>query len=284
MEGAGNDFVVFDATREAIALSPERIARLADRHFGIGCDQVLIVEAASEPDIDFVYRIFNADGIEVEQCGNGARAFVHFVRERGLTRKRSIRVRTRAGIIEPQLLDNGEIRVDMGAPRLLPADVPFDATGLAPIALGGISAYALELDGQGITLAVASMGNPHAVVNVADVAAAEVAAIGARLEVHARFPHRVNVGFMQVVDSHRIALRVWERGAGETLACGTGACAAAVVGILSGALQTPVSVATRGGRLTIEWSGQSDAPVFLSGPARTVFEGEIDLKRLDAAC
>lgn len=280
MQGAGNDFVVFDATSEAIALTPSRIRKLADRQFGIGCDQVLVVERAKAPDIDFVYRIFNADGSEVEQCGNGARAFVRFVRDRGLTQEDRIRVMTRAGVIVPELLPDGDVRVDMGRAKLSPKDVPFDDRGLSPIGAPKAPQYALPVGDRTINIAVASMGNPHAVVTVADVTTAEVASLGPVIEVHERFPERVNVGFMQVIDRCHIALRVWERGVGETFACGTGACAAAVLGVAQGLLDSPVKVDAKGGRLVIEWSGLADSPVFLSGPAESVFEGEIDVERL----
>ncbi|MDH4094473.1 MAG: diaminopimelate epimerase [Betaproteobacteria bacterium] len=260
MEGAGNDFVVLDATREPFALAREQLRRLADRHFGVGCDQVLVVQKAKDPRNDFGYRIFNADGGEVEQCGNGARCFVKYVRARGLTGKNEIRVETLGGVIVPRLEDDGEVSVDMGPPRL-------DAPLVQP----------LEVGGARVELAVLSMGNPHAVQLVADVDAAPVATQGPQLEHHARFPDRVNAGFMQVVDRHALRLRVWERGAGETLSCGTGACAAAVAGMARGLLDSPVRVQTRGGALTIAWAGGDNA-VWMKGPARTVFEGRIDLQ------
>ena len=259
MEGAGNDFVVLDATRAPFALAREQLRRLADRHFGVGCDQVLVVEKARKPGNDFRYRIFNADGGEVEQCGNGARCFVKYVHARGLTAKREIRVETLAGVIVPRLEEDGEVSVDMGPPRM-------ESPLVQP----------LEVDGARVELAILSMGNPHAVQLVADVEAAPVAAQGPRLEHHARFPQRVNAGYMQVVDRHALRLRVWERGAGETLSCGTGACAAAVAGIARGLLDSPVRVQTRGGALTIAWAGGDNA-VWMKGPARTVFEGRIDL-------
>jgi diaminopimelate epimerase len=259
MQGAGNDFVVLDATRAPFALSREQLRRLADRHFGVGCDQVLVVEPATRPDADFRYRIFNADGGEVEQCGNGARCFVKFVHGRGLTQKREIRVQTLGGMIAPRLEDDGEVSVDMGPPHL-------EAPLVQP----------LEVEGTRVELAVLSMGNPHAVQLVADVEAAPVAAQGPLLERHQRFPQRVNAGYMQVVDRHAIRLRVFERGAGETLACGTGACAAVVSGIARGLLDSPVRVQTRGGTLTIAWTGGDNA-VWMKGPANTVFEGSIEL-------
>jgi diaminopimelate epimerase len=259
MEGAGNDFVVLDATREPFALSREQLRRLADRHFGVGCDQVLVVEEASRPEADFRYRIFNADGGEVEQCGNGARCLVKFVHQRGLTQKREIRVETLGGMIAPRLEDDGEVSVDMGPPKL-------ESPLVQP----------LEVDGTRVELAILSMGNPHAVQLVADVEAAPVATQGPLLERHKRFPQRVNAGYMQVVDRDSIKLRVFERGAGETLACGTGACAAVVSGIARGLLDSPVRVQTRGGTLTIAWAGGDNA-VWMKGPAKTVFEGSIEL-------
>jgi diaminopimelate epimerase len=281
MHGAGNDFVVFDATKGSLDLSPERIRRLADRQRGVGCDQVLVVEAADRPDIDFVYRIFNRDGGEVEQCGNGARAFVRFVIDHGLTNKTTIRVATKSGIIAPHLLPDGNVEVDMGAPRFAPNEIPFDASGLVKTAQGNTARYRLEVVGKTLEVAVCSMGNPHAVIDVSDVDRAAVESIGAALERSSRFPERVNVGFAQRLDAHHLRLRVYERGAGETLACGTGACAAAAVGIADGDLISPVTVETRGGLLVIAWDGQLEHPVFLRGPAVTVFESEIDLAQLD---
>ncbi len=259
MQGAGNDFVVLDATRAPFGLTREQIRRLADRRFGAGCDQVLVIEKAQHAGNDFAYRIFNADGGEAEQCGNGARCFVKFVRARGLTRKSEIRVETPAGVIVPRLEADGEVSVDMGAPlRASPLVQP------------------LEVDGARVEIAVLSIGNPHAVQLVADVDAAPVGTQGPLLEHHARFPGRVNAGYMQVLERHAIRLRVWERGAGETLSCGTGACAAAVAGIARGLLDSPVRVETRGGALTIAWAG-GDNPVCMKGPAQAVFEGSIEL-------
>lgn len=265
MEGLGNDFVVVDATREAFALSAAEIRRLADRRFGVGCDQVLVVETA-RGDADFRYRIFNADGGEVEQCGNGARCFVVFVREHGLTDKREIRVETAGGLIVPRLEDDGEVSVDMGAPRFAPNEIPF---------MGGTGEAldTLEVAGREIRVSVISMGNPHAMQVVDDVEAAPVSTLGPAIEAHPRFPERVNAGFMEIVDRDTIRLRVFERGAGETLACGTGACAAVVAGRRLGLLNERVRVATRGGALTIAWPGDG-AAVVMKGPARTVFEGE----------
>jgi diaminopimelate epimerase len=258
MQGAGNDFVVLDCTTRPFSLSREQLRALADRHFGVGCDQILVVEPASGPHVDFRYRIFNADGGEVEQCGNGARCFVRFVHERGITRKREIRVETLGGIILPRLEDDGEVSVDMGPPE---PESPLVQT--------------LEVGDAAVELALVSLGNPHAVQLVADAAAAPVGTQGPQIERHARFPARVNVGYMQVLDRHRIALRVWERGAGETLSCGTGACPAVVTGILRGLLDTPVRVQTRGGALTVSWAGGDNA-VWMKGPAAKVFEGTID--------
>ena len=269
MQGLGNDFVVLDGVRARVELTPEQLRRLADRHFGVGCDQILLVEPPPRPDVDFRYRIFNADGGEVEQCGNGARCFVRFVREQGLTDKREIRVDTRAGVIVPRLEADGEVTVDMGVPRFEPAQIPFDAPARAPT-------YALEVGGATREISALSMGNPHAVQVVADVDAAPVAAEGPLIERHPRFPQRVNAGYLQVLDRGRIRLRVYERGAGETLACGTGACAAVVAGIQRGLLDSTVAVDTRGGRLTIRWDGEG-RPVWMTGPAETVFEGEIEI-------
>jgi diaminopimelate epimerase len=278
MEGLGNDFVVVDATRSPFTLPAASIRRLADRRFGVGCDQVLVVEPArGTEDIraDFRYRIFNADGGEVEQCGNGARCFVIFVRERGLTTKREIRVETASGVIVPRLEDDGEVTVDMGVPRFAPADVPF---------IGGTGAIAepLDVDGDVVEISALSMGNPHAVQQVDDVEHAPVATQGPRIERHPRFPERVNAGFMQVVDRATIRLRVYERGAGETLACGTGACAAVVAGRRRGLLDERVRVITRGGELSIAWAGDG-ASVMMKGPAHTVFEGEWRCPESDAS-
>ncbi len=277
MHGAGNDFIVIDAINQTVDLSAAQWRRLADRRFGIGADQILIVEASTTPDCDFRYRIFNADGGEVEQCGNGARAFARFVADHGLSQARSIRVQTMAGIIAPRLEDDGSVTVDMGAPELDPAKVPFDAAGLDGIAQGRDTLWPLTLDGTpGVAVSVVSMGNPHAVQVVDDVGTAPLAVSGPQIEHHARFPRRVNAGYMQVLDRQHIALRVWERGAGETLACGTGSCAAVVAGIRRGLLDSPVAVRARGGELSIAWAGEG-SPVFLTGPAVTVFEGEIAL-------
>ncbi|MGL1834047.1 diaminopimelate epimerase [Rhodocyclaceae bacterium SMB388] len=270
MHGLGNDFVVIDAVRQSVSLTREQVRAIADRHFGVGCDQLLVVEPTSTPGVDFRYRIFNSDGSEVEQCGNGARCFVRFVREKGLSDKDEIRVETASGIIAPRLQPDGLVTVDMGVPELEPARVPFASDSNAVV-------QALELDGDvRIAITAVSMGNPHAVQVVADVDTAPVEVMGPLIEQHPRFPARVNAGFMEVVDVHRIRLRVFERGAGETLACGTGACAAVVAGVLRGLLESPVSVETRGGVLKIDWTGPG-TPVWMTGPAVTVFEGELDV-------
>lgn len=275
MQGAGNDFVVLDETGGLLGLKPEQYRWLADRHFGVGADQVLSVRPSPAPGVDFEYVIHNADGGEVEQCGNGARCFVRFVRDRRLTDKDRVRVRTLSGVIEPRLDPDGRVTVDMGAPVFDLAKVPFDAANLAPVADGAWQKWPLALGTDGVAVAVLSMGNPHAVQEVADVDSAPVSTEGPQIESHPRFPKRVNAGFMQIVSPSRIRLRVWERGAGETLACGTGACAAVVAGIRLGRLQARVDVETRGGMLTIEWDGQG--PVMMTGPAVTVFEGEIEV-------
>ena len=267
MHGAGNDFVVLDATKTPFGLPPDALRWLADRHFGVGCDQILVVEPPRETGTDFHYRIFNADGGEVEQCGNGARCFVRYVHEHGLTDKREIRVGTAAGVIVPRLEPDGTVTVDMGVSVLAPARIPFIADREAVT-------YPLDVPGATRDIGAVSMGNPHAVQIVDDVDTAPVATEGPAIERHPRFPERVNAGFMQVVDAHHIRLRVYERGAGETLACGTGACAAVVSGILRGVLTSPVDVDTRGGRLRIRWDGPGTA-VRMTGPAETVFEGEV---------
>ncbi len=276
MHGAGNDFIVVDAINQDVSLSTEQWQRLADRRFGIGADQILIVERPTEPGVDFRYRIFNNDGGEVEQCGNGSRAFVRFVVDKGLSKERSIRVQTMSGIINPRMEKDGSITVDMGAPRLEPSELPFDAAGLGGRAEGDDTLWPLPVAGKTVFVSVVSMGNPHAVQVVDDVDSAPVAQTGPLIESHARFPKRVNAGYMQVVDRHHIRLRVYERGAGETLACGTGACAAVVAGIRRGLLDSPVRVSARGGELSIAWAGPGQ-PVYLSGPAVTVFEGEVEI-------
>jgi len=281
MQGAGNDFVVLDETRQRLGLSAAQIRQLADRHFGVGADQVLSVRPSPGPGIDFEYVIHNADGGEVEQCGNGARCFARYVADKGLASSDRIRVQTLSGVIEPRLNADGRVTVDMGRPVFDLPQVPFVAAGLSPHKDGAWQKWHLALgtyaDSEIVSVAVLSMGNPHAVQEVADADHAPVAAQGPIIERHTRFPKRVNAGFMQVLDRRRIRLRVWERGAGETLACGTGACAAVVAGIRLGRLDARVDVETRGGLLTIEWGG-GDAPVYMTGPAVTVFEGEIELQ------
>lgn len=275
MHGAGNDFVVLDATAGPLDLTAAQLRRLGDRRFGVGADQILVVERSATPGIDFRYRIFNgASGDEVEHCGNGARCFVRFVHERGLTDKRVVRVETVNNVLELRLQDDGRVSVDMNAPVFDPARVPFDAAGLVPREVGGLPLWPLEVDGTVVDVAVLSMGNPHAVLRVDDVDAAPVAVLGPRIETHPRFPRRVNAGFLQVAGRGRIRLRVHERDAGETLSCGTGACAAVVAGIRQGWLDARVDVETRGGLLTIEWPG-GDGHVLMTGPAETVFEGQI---------
>jgi diaminopimelate epimerase len=287
MQGAGNDFVVLDETRERLGLSTAQYRFLADRHFGIGADQILTVRPSPAPGIDFEYLIHNADGHEVEQCGNGARCFARYVHDQGLSSKAAIRVQTRSGVIEPRLNADGRVTVDMGAPVFELSRIPFKADGLTPVASGQWEKWPLMLADQARTatvlVAVVSMGNPHAVQVVDDVDTAPVGQQGPLIEHHPSFPRRVNAGFMQVLDRARIRLRVYERGAGETLACGTGACAAVVAGIRLGLLDARVDVQTRGGVLTIEWAGERNgvtAPVLMTGPATTVFQGEIDLPEL----
>ena len=269
MQGAGNDFVVIDSYSAPVSLSSAQIIKIANRHFGVGCDQLLIVEKTSTPNVDFRYRIFNADGGEVEQCGNGARCFVRFVVEKGLSQKNEIKVETASGLITLTLRDDKQVTVNMGAPIFEPAKIPF-------IAEKRQKTYELQLYKQTIELSAVSMGNPHAVTIVDDVDTANVAELGPLIEAHASFPHRVNAGFMQIVNPHEIKLRVYERGAGETLSCGTGACAAAVSGIELGLLKSPVLVNTRGGKLNIEWLGEG-SPVMMTGAAEIVFDGEIEI-------
>jgi len=278
MQGAGNDFVVLDATKAPLALSPVQLRALADRHFGVGADQILVVEPPRSAGMDFAYRIFNASGDEVEHCGNGARCFVRFVRERGLTDKRRIRVETVNRQLELVWHDDERVTVDMGVPDFAHERIPFAPARMSPRREGGFELWPLALGEATVEVAVLSMGNPHAVQRVADAGTAPVAEQGPRIEAHECFPQHVNAGFMQVVSRAQIALRVYERGAGETLACGTGACAAVVAGIRLGWLDAGVAVEvdTRGGRLSIEWAG-NDAPVRMTGPATTVFQGEIEL-------
>jgi diaminopimelate epimerase len=269
MHGAGNDFVVIDGVRQEVYLTPEQLRFLADRHFGIGCDQILLVKKSNNEEADFRYLIFNADGGEVEQCGNGARCFVRFVHDHKLTSKREIVVETKSGLISPRLENDGRVTVNMSAPILEAARIPFNSESDAVI-------QPLEVNGATLQITAVSMGNPHAVTVVDDAEKADVATLGPLVENHPRFPKRVNAGFMQVVDRSHIKLRVYERGAGETMSCGTGACAAVVAGILRGLLDNKVQVATHGGVLTIAWEGIGK-PVLMTGPAITVFEGEINL-------
>ena len=268
MQGLGNDFVVIDAVNQSVCLSPAQRRLLADRHFGVGCDQILLVEGAVG-DADFRYRIYNADGGEVEQCGNGARCFVRYVHDKGMTQKNEIRVETSGGLIIPRLEANGEVSVNMGMPKFEPKQIPFIAEKRA-------MTYSIDISGRQVEISAVSLGNPHAVQLVEDVDGAPVITEGALIENHPSFPKRVNAGYMQVVDRTHIRLRVYERGAGETLACGTGACAAVVIGIERGLLQSTVQVNMRGGDLTVRWEGE-DQPVWMTGPAVTVFDGEIEL-------
>ncbi len=276
MHGLGNDFVVFDNINQDINLSTDQIQRLADRHFGIGCDQVLLVEKATDPAMDFRYRIFNADGGEVAQCGNGARCFMRFVRDQGLTDKNEIGVETNSGNIFPRLLAGGLVTVNMGVPNFEPASIPYTATKRA-------AQYALDLDingnAQTVQLNILSLGNPHAVMQVDDIKMAPVLTLGPKIEQHPNFPERVNAGFMQVISRNKIAVRVFERGSGETQACGSGACAAVITGIQNGHLEAKVTASLTGGDLEITWEGEGN-PVWLTGPATTVFEGSIDLAAL----
>jgi len=274
MQGAGNDFVVLDGTRAPVELTPGQARHLGDRRFGVGADQILVVENSSTPGVDFRYRIFNNSGDEVEHCGNGARCFVRYVHDKGLSAKRRIRVETVNNLLELQLQDDGRVTVDMNRPVFELGRVPFDASGLEPRRVGGFELW--PLTDVGVEVAVLSMGNPHAVMRVDDVETAAVARIGPRVETHARFPRHVNAGFMQLLSRSEVKLRVHERGAGETLACGTGACAAVVAGIRLGWLDRSVEVHARGGDLRIEWP-HDEASVLMTGPATTVFEGEIEL-------
>ena len=274
MHGAGNDFVVLDGTRAPVELTPQQARHLGDRRFGVGADQILVVENSSTPGVDFRYRIFNNSGDEVEHCGNGARCLVRYVHEKGLSGKRRIRVETVNNLLELQLQDDGRVTVDMNRPVFELDRVPFDSHGLDPHRIGGFELWPLA--DLGVEVAVLSMGNPHAVMRVDDVDTAPVASIGPRVETHARFPRHVNAGFLQVLSRSEVKLRVHERGAGETLACGTGACAAVVAGIRLGWLERSVEVHARGGDLRIEWP-HDEASVRMTGPATTVFEGEIEL-------
>ncbi|KTT55058.1 diaminopimelate epimerase [Pseudomonas oryzihabitans] len=267
MHGLGNDFMVLDLISQHAHIQPKHVRLWGDRKTGIGFDQLLIVETPSTPDVDFRYRIFNADGSEVEQCGNGARCFARFVFDKRLTVKKQIRVETKGGIIELLLKGDGQVRVDMGAPRLQAAEIPF-------IAEAETLSHAVQVEGETVELAVVSMGNPHGVLRVADVDQAPVLTLGPKLECHPRFPQKANIGFLQIIDAQRARLRVWERGVGETRACGTGACAAAVAGIRQGWLKSPVSIELPGGLLNIEWDGVGQS-VLMTGPATRVYEGQV---------
>ncbi|BCD85817.1 diaminopimelate epimerase [Pseudomonas solani] len=269
MHGLGNDFMVLDLVSQHAHIQPKHAKQWGDRNTGIGFDQLLIVEAPTNPDVDFRYRIFNSDGSEVEQCGNGARCFARFVLDKRLTVKKQIRVETKSGIIELDVRADGQVRVDMGPPRLAPQQIPFVAEGEA-------LNYSVEVEGRPIELAALSMGNPHAVLRVEDIDKAPVHELGPKIEHHSRFPQRVNVGFLQVIDRNQARLRVWERGAGETQACGTGACAAAVAAIRQGWMDSPVQLELPGGKLSIEWAGP-DQSVMMTGPAVRVYEGQVRL-------
>lgn len=289
MQGAGNDFVMLDGVRQAVKLTPQQYRALASRHFGVGADQILLVESArsgDEPDIDFRYRIFNNDGNEVEHCGNGARCFVLFVRDQKLSDKTRLRVKTMNGVIEPQLLEDGNVTVDMGAPRFEISEVPFDSNGLVSTPSGEGEWWPVSLNvaepGQTRMLAVASVGNPHAVQIVDDVDTAPVATEGPLIVGHERFANGVNAAFMQIISRGEVRLRVFERGAGETLACGTGACAAVALGIRLGLLDQTVDLHARGGQLRLQWEGTADTPILMTGNAIKVFDGEIDLNTLPA--
>lgn len=278
MQGLGNDFVVLDAVRNAqlAQLTPAQARFLADRHFGVGCDQILIVQRPSRPDVDFRYRIFNADGGEVEQCGNGARCFVRFVHDEHLSEKKTILVETQCGVLTLTLQDDCQVTVNMGVPLCKPEEIPFTNPSTQ---MSAAVTYPLDVNGKSVDISVVSMGNPHAVQVVPDAEAFPVHVDGPVIESHPRFPRRVNAGFMQIRDRHSISLRVYERGAGETLACGTGACAAVVAGIRRGLLDSPVRVTTHGGDLSIAWDGDGQ-PVMMTGPAVTVFRGEIEIPEI----
>ncbi len=270
MHGIGNDFVVINAISQQVNLTAQQIQRIADRHFGVGCDQLLLVEASQLPNVDFRYRIFNADGGEVEQCGNGARCFVRYVHDHGLTTKQEVLVETAKGLITLSIEHNGQVKVNMGAPRFAPQEVPFLVESQA-------LSYSLLLAENTVQISALSMGNPHAVQVVENTETAPVQTLGPLIESHAQFPQRVNAGFMQVINRAHIKLRVYERGSGETLACGSGACAAVVAGIRLGLLDHTVAVEMRGGKLSIHWQGDGE-PVWMTGPAETVFEGSLQLE------
>jgi diaminopimelate epimerase len=270
MHGLGNDFVVIDGIRQSLSLTPDQVRLISDRHFGVGCDQLLVVEPAQDEAADFYYRIYNADGSEAETCGNGARCFAHFIRDKGLTDSDEIVLETRAGLLCTRIEDGGLVTVEMGVPRFDPGVVPFIADGPEPL-------YRLDLDSESVEIGVVSVGNPHAVLLVDDVLTAPVANLGPKIEYHARFPQRANVGFLEIDDRNNVRLRVFERGSGETLACGSGACAAVAVGRRRGLLDERVLVELPGGRLLVQWSGDESGPILMTGPATHVFEGTIDL-------
>lgn len=279
MHGAGNDFVVLDGLSQSIDMTPQRARAIAHRHFGVGCDQILIVDAPTDPNADFRYRIFNSDGSEVEHCGNGARCFVRFVHQRKLTSRNPVRAEISTGLITLTELEDGQVQVNMGQTHFEPEALPFDASSLATRSVHHNTHYGLPIDGNEhlVWLSIVAISNPHAVTVVDDVHTADVQTMGPFIESHPRFANRVNVGFMQIIDPHHIRLRVYERGAGETLACGTGACAAVASGIRDGLLQTPVTVQTRGGALVVDFDGQT---LTMTGPATTVFEGQLDIDAL----
>jgi diaminopimelate epimerase len=283
MHGAGNDFVMLDGVRQSLDMTPERARALAHRQFGVGCDQILLVDTPLHPEADFRYRIFNADGSEVEHCGNGARCFVRFVHEQKLSSRNPLRAEIATGLITLEELPDGNVTVEMGQTRFSATDLPFDIEGLPTKQQGQDTLYGLELATtplQTVWLSALAISNPHAVQVVSDVEAAPVALLGPLIEAHPRFARRVNAGFMQIVDPHTIYLRVYERGAGETLACGTGACAAVAAGVRRGLLESPVRVRTHGGWLTVAFDGTQ---LRMTGPATTVFSGSIDIDQLVAS-
>ncbi len=276
MQGAGNDFVVLDCTEKAFSLTPDQLRKIADRHFGVGADQILVVENSENPSADFKYRIFNQDGGEVEQCGNGARCFVKFVNEKGLTQKKRIKVQTMKTLIEPELLDNGMVKVNMGMPSFRTSDLPFNPESLPSREINGMTQWGISFRNKYWWFMASSMGNPHITIIVEDVSSAPVKGLGAYLEKHPAFPRRVNVGFLEIVNDHYGSIRVWERGAGETLACGTANCAAAAVAIRAGLINSPCTLSNKGGTLQLIWEGEGKN-IELVGPAETVFDSEIEL-------
>ena len=276
MQGAGNDFVVLDCTEKAFSLTPDQLRKIADRHFGVGADQILVVENSENPSADFKYRIFNQDGGEVEQCGNGARCFVKFVNEKGLTQKKRIKVQTMKTLIEPELLDNGMVKVNMGMPSFRTSDLPFNSESLPSREINGMTQWGISFRNKYWWFMASSMGNPHITIIVDDVFSAPVKELGAYLEKHPAFPRRVNVGFLEIVNDHYGNIRVWERGAGETLACGTANCAAAAVAIQAGLINSPCTLSNNGGTLQLIWEGEGEN-IELVGPAETVFDSEIEL-------